>query len=58
MGMKLDRDVLGIVQSVAIETADILDNKLTNTVGIQLTAEQFERIIDTIVNEAVDTVLE
>jgi hypothetical protein len=58
MGMKLDRDVLGIVQSVAIETADILDNKLTNTVGIQLTAEQFERIIETIVNEAVDTVLE
>jgi len=56
--MKLDRDILGIVQSVAIETADILDNKLTNTVGIQLTAEQFERIIETIVNEAVDTVLE
>jgi hypothetical protein len=58
MGMKLDPDILGIVQSVAIETADILDNKLTNTVGIQLTAEQFERIIETIVNEAVDTVLE
>lgn len=56
--MILNRDLLGDVQAVAIETADILDNKLTNTVGIRLTAEQFERIIETIVNEAVDTVLE
>ena len=55
--MRLDRDLLGTVREVAIETVDILDNRLVEQTGIRLTDEQIERIIESIVNEAVDTVL-
>ena len=55
--MRLNRVLMGEVRELAIQTVDELDNQLVARAGIRLTDDQIERIIENIVNEAVDTVL-